>query len=135
MYGDRVLIPPSLRYHVLQILHAAHQGVSGMVARAKSLYWPGINADIKTTHDSCALFCKNAPSQPTCPPTQPEIPATPFKSIFADFLDVSGYHYFIAGDRLSGWVEVFSSKQESSNAGAAGLISHLCSFLPHLGYH
>ena len=46
---------------------------------------------------------------------------------------MSGYHYLIAGDRLSGWVEVFSSKQGNSNAGAAGLISHLRSFFATFG--
>ena len=32
MYGDRVVVPSSLRRSVLDILHSAHQGVSGMDA-------------------------------------------------------------------------------------------------------
>ena len=47
MYGSRIVIPASLRREVLECLHAAHQGVSGMKARASnSVYWPGIAADI-----------------------------------------------------------------------------------------
>ena len=50
MYGDRVIIPTSLRSRVLQILHSAHQGSTGMEARAQSLlYWPGMSLDIKRT--------------------------------------------------------------------------------------
>ena len=47
MYNDRVIIPETLRGAILDILHSAHQGVSGMESRAQSLlYWPGIHADI-----------------------------------------------------------------------------------------
>ena len=37
MYFDCVIIPVSLCQSILSILHSAHQGVSGMEARAKSL--------------------------------------------------------------------------------------------------
>jgi len=55
----------------------------------------------------------------------PDIPCTPFESIFADFFLESGYHFLVAGDRLSGWVEVYSSPAGSSKAGSKGLIAHL----------
>ena len=59
------------------------------------------------------------------PVTAPEVPSTPFEAIFADFFEESGYHYLVAGDRLSGWVEVYSSKVHSQKAGSASLIAHL----------
>ena len=134
LYGDRVLIPSSLRHHVIQILHSAHQGISGMEARARSLiYWPGISSDIKTARESCALCCKNAPSQPSLPTVAPDIPSTPFESIFADFCYVADHQFLIAGDRLSGWVEVFSSKSDGPNAGRGGLIAHLRSLFAIFG--
>ena len=34
MHGNRIIIPLSLQVCVLSILHAAHQGVSGMQNRA-----------------------------------------------------------------------------------------------------
>ncbi len=46
--GDRIVIPTSLRSTCLEALHAAHQGITGMTARAKSsIYWPGITTDIR----------------------------------------------------------------------------------------
>ena len=50
LYKDRVIVPPSLRGEVLSTLHAAHQGISMMTARAESsVFWPGKSADISTT--------------------------------------------------------------------------------------
>ena len=135
MFCDRVVLPSSLRSKALSILQSAHQGTSAMEARAKSLlFWPGINKDIKTKRDECDVCCKNAPSQPALPAqSNPDIPTTPFKSIFADFFYESGCHYLIAGDRLSGWVEAFSSKHGSSKSGSVGLVSHLRSLFATFG--
>ena len=42
-YNDRVVLPQTLRMKALDILHSAHQGVSGMEDRARTIvYWPGI---------------------------------------------------------------------------------------------
>ena len=47
-FGDRLVMPEKFRKDVLDILHVAHQGTSGMILRAsKSLYWPGMNSDIQ----------------------------------------------------------------------------------------
>ena len=125
-YNNRVVLPPSLRPRALEVLHSAHQGVSAMEDRARGIvYWPGITYDIQITRNSCTDCCKNAPSQASLPAMVPEIPSTPFESIFADFFEASGYHYLVAGDRLSGWVEVYSSPVGSSRAGSSGLIAHL----------
>jgi len=97
-----------------------------MEDRARGVvYWPGITHDIQLTRSSCADCCKNAPSQAPLPAAAPEIPSTPFESIFADFFEIGGYHYLVVGDRLSGWVEVYSSPVGSSKAGSSGLIAHL----------
>ena len=45
LYNDRVVVPPSVRGEVLSTLHAAHQGISMVIARAESsVFWPGISA-------------------------------------------------------------------------------------------
>ena len=125
-YNDRIVLPPSLRARALDVLHSAHQGVSGMTDRAQSVvYWPGITEDIQRARSSCKACCRNAPSQAALPATPPECPETPFEAVFADFFEESGHHYLVAGDRLSGWVEVYSSPVGSAKAGAKGLIAQL----------
>ena len=43
LYKSRVIVPVSLRSLVLETLHSAHQGVTGMTLRAQeSVWWPGI---------------------------------------------------------------------------------------------
>ena len=97
-----------------------------MEERAREVvYWPGITNDIACTRDTCKECCRNAPQQAALPVSAPEVPGTPFEAIFADFFEESGYHYLVAGDRLSGWVEVYSSKVHSQKAGSASLIAHL----------
>ena len=125
-YNDRIVLPPSLRERALDVLHSAHQGVSGMTDRAQSVvYWPGITEDIQRARSSCRACCRNAPSQAALPAIPPECPETPFEAVFADFFEESGHHYLVAGDRLSGWVEVYSSPVGSAKAGAKGLIAQL----------
>ena len=48
LYKDRVVIPVSLRYRVLNKFHSAHQGVTSMHIRAQQIvFWPGITQDIE----------------------------------------------------------------------------------------
>ena len=110
LYQDRVVVPSSLRDTILQGLHAAHQGVSAMQSRAQSIvFWPGMTLDIQDIRSRCRECNRNAPSQaPTLSePATP--PLTPFEQIFADFFEFAGHHYLVAGDRLSGWSEIFST--------------------------
>ncbi|KAJ8369165.1 hypothetical protein SKAU_G00091930 [Synaphobranchus kaupii] len=121
LFKDRVVIPPSLRGKVLSALHAAHQGVSMMTARAESsVFWPGMSADISATRRNCEHCHRMAPSQPGAPPTPP-IPAIyPFQAVCSDFFVHRGVHYLVTVDRYSNWPII-----SKSTGGAAGLINHL----------
>ena len=134
LYGNRVVIPEYLRNNVLEHLHSGHQGVSAMSARARELvFWPGISRDIQSTRDSCDPCNRNARSQVATPVVESSIPSTPFEKIFADHFEFCGNHYLVAGDRLSGWVEVFRAPHHTALAGAKGLISALRSLFATFG--
>ncbi len=79
--------------------------------------------DIKAMRDQCVTCNKNVLSQAALLPVPSLIPSTPFESIFADFFDYCGHHYLVAGDRLSGWVEIFQAAHGTAHAGAQGLIT------------
>ena len=71
-YKHRIVVPKSLRSMVLDTLHSAHQGVSGMISRAdQSVFWPGITLDIQKKRDNCLTCTRNAPSQPMTKPVDP----------------------------------------------------------------
>ena len=134
LYRDRVVIPSSLRHTVLSNLHSAHQGTSSMQLRAQAIvFWPGMTASIQETRSRCQECNRNAPSQASTP-TEPAIPpSTPFEQVFSDFFEFGGHHYLVAGDRLSGWSEVFSTPSGSSWSGARGLIACLRSLFATFG--
>ena len=112
--SPRIVIPPNLRKEVSQSLHSAHQGVTGMNERAKAgVYLPGITTDIQYARDSCTGCNKTMPSQARTPPIEPRIPTTPFEAIACDFFHFKGHYYFVAADRLSGWLELQQDRTES----------------------
>ena len=120
-YGDRIVVPLALRQPCLLALHSAHQGVSGMMARANSsLYWPGMTRDIEATRTNCTECNGNAPSQPKMPPVAPEVTDRPFGSICADYFHHAGSCYLVVVDRYSGWPIV-----SQATGGAAGLAATL----------
>ena len=73
-YKNRIVIPPSLRQHVLTVLHSAHQGVTSMEAHAGStVFWAGISPAIIALQETCNHCNCMAPSQPSAPPS-PTVP-------------------------------------------------------------
>ena len=132
--GARILIPPSLRQEIIQSLHSAHQGVGGMNERAKAgVYWPGITKDIETVRASCSSCNRSMPSQPRAPPVEPLIPSTPFEAVACDYFKFNGYYYFIAADRLSGWLEVNKIPVGTNESGSKGLCKALRRLMIQVG--
>lgn len=126
MYRDRVVIPKSLRKAVLTTLHSAHQGVASMQLRAQTImFWPGMSLDTAAKRNNCRECNRNAPSQAALPSEPSDPPSCPFEKIFADFCDLGGHRYLVAGDRLSGFTEVFKISNGSTGCGSRGLIKCL----------
>ena len=110
----KMLIPKPLRGQVLEGLHAAHQGHTGMLANARQrFFWPGLDASIRATRKQCRQCNKNAPSQqaePTVPSPEPEYP---FQLVVTDLFSLQGHTFLVYADRYTGWVEVFRAKSTS----------------------
>ena len=54
--GERCVVPSSMRKDILSKVHAAHMGIVGTLRRAReSVYWPGMNEDIKTYISKCRI--------------------------------------------------------------------------------
>ena len=122
----RIVVPQNLRSEVISTLHSAHQGISGMNERAKAgVFWPGITNDIQKARNNCNRCNNIMPSQARTPPIEPHIPTTPFESIACDYFHFIGHYYFIAADRLSGWLELQQVKVGTNEAGAEGLCKAL----------
>ena len=127
LYKGRAIIPASMRRETLEVLHSAHQGVTGMVGRAmEAVFWPHMQEDIARTRQACTSCDQNTPSQPAAPPHHLPTPAYPFEMIASDFFSYAGKHFLIVVDRYSGWLSIYPA----GNDGAASLIKQLrCHFL------
>ena len=105
---DRVVIPKSLRTQVINGLHAAHQGVSSMLSRARcSVYWPGIDADLRNKRYMCSHCNEIAPSQPREPLALSDSPEYPFQRICTDYFEIGSHAYLSIVDRFTGWIIVY----------------------------
>ena len=104
-YKRRLVIPEKLRSMVLDTLHAAHQGVSGMINRAEqSVFWPHITTDIERMRAMCWTCVRNSPSQPAGKPVAPPSPSYPFQMLATDYCHLNGVNYLVIVDRYSGWL-------------------------------
>lgn len=104
LYGSRLVIPISLRRHVLSRLHDSHRGVEATRRRARqTVWWPGISSDITNTVRACDACQEMLPSQPREPLLSDPLPSRPFEDTSADLFTHAGKDYLIYSDRLSGW--------------------------------
>ena len=103
----RLLVPQLLRREVLECLHSAHQGVTGMREHAKHrLFWPGLDAALCLTRAQCADCNNKAPSQSAEPLLEVETPEFPFQSTATDLFHCQGHKFLIYVDRFSAWLEI-----------------------------
>ena len=108
LMNSRIVIPKAMRTQILQSLHAAHQGTSGMSARAnQTVYWPGMNAAIRTHRSNCASCNQIAPSQSAEPMIITPDPEWPFQQICVDYFEHEGHSYLTSVDRYSFWINIF----------------------------
>ena len=107
MYKDRVVLPRVLRREILEGLHAGHQGVVSMRARAANcVFWPGIDQaiqDVRSRFRTCDYI---APSQANEPAITAEPPMYPFQQVSTDYWELDGATYLVVVDRYSGWPSV-----------------------------
>ena len=107
IFKGRAVVPTILRQQVLQALHQAHQGVSGMTLRSQnSVWWPNLSKDIERTQAMCTTCHQNAPSQLPLPSVHPPLPDHPFQLVSSDYFQVEGHTYLIMVDRYSNWPNI-----------------------------
>jgi hypothetical protein len=129
LFNERIVIPPSARTRVLQTLHSAHQGSTGMLLRAEqSVYWPGMTNDIKDTRAGCSTCNIIVPSQSDMPPVQPVIPAYTFQHVCADYFTLHGQYFGVVVDRFSNWFNIYRGR-----GGAECLVAMLTRLFQDMG--
>ncbi|XP_064083925.1 uncharacterized protein K02A2.6-like [Macrobrachium nipponense] len=131
LYGPRIVIPAALRRRTLDRLHDSHRGIEATRHRAmQTVFWPGINADIKSKVESCEACQQLLPSQQQEPYMCDDHPSRPFESVSADFFHVAGKSFLVIADRLSGWPVVVPCGRDIT---AARVTRMFCVFFREVG--
>lgn len=116
--GERVVIPGTLRKHMLTVIHESHLGIVKCKQFARDLvYWPGINNQIDDVVSRCETCQSNRKKQQKEPLLPVEVPTGPWQVVACDLFDhgKNKTKYLIIADYYSDWFEV-EALPESSNA-------------------
>ena len=120
-YGLRVIIPSTLRNHILELLHLGHFGVQHMEQLARStVYWPRIDFDIENLCrkcTSCGQF-QNKPDKPSIHPWM--MPEKPWSRLHLDHaINFLGRNWLVLVDAYSKYPCIHPTTSTSSKSTTA----------------
>ena len=92
--GERVVIPQSQRNTILHQLHAAHLGAESMIRRARAtVFWLGLNKDLKQMANNCYICQEHKPSKQREPLIQHNDGHYPWEKCGVDLCECNGKMY------------------------------------------
>lgn len=131
LWGNRVVIPATLRSEILTELHKSHPGIVRTKSLARSyVWWPTLDSDIEEMCQHC-VDCQQYLPKPEAAPVHPwEWTGSPWERVHVDFAGpFKGQMYFILVDSHSKWPEVV----RMSSTTATATINVLRDIFAHLG--
>ena len=131
-YGLRVIIPSTLRNHILKLLHLGHFGMQRMKQLSRStVYWPRIDFDIENLCrkcTSCGQF-QNKPDKPSIHPWM--MPEKPWSRLHLDHaINFLGRNWLVFVDAYSKYPCIHPTTSTSSKSTTAILEQEFA----HFGY-
>ena len=131
-YGLRVIIPSTLRNHILKLLHLGHFGMQRMKQLARSTVdWPRIDFDIENLCrkcTSCGQF-QNKPDKPSIHPWM--MPEKPWSRLHLDHaINFLGRNWLVLVDAYSKYPCIHPTTSTSSKSTTAILEQEFA----HFGY-
>ena len=131
-YGSRVIIPSTLRNHILKLLHLGHFGKQRMKQLARStVYWPRIDFDIENLCRKCTSYgqFQNKPDKPSIHPWM--MPEKPWSRLHLDHaINFLGRNWLVLVDAYSKYPCIHPTTSTSSNSTTAILEQEFA----HFGY-
>ncbi|XP_074655641.1 uncharacterized protein LOC141909154 [Tubulanus polymorphus] len=106
--GERAVIPKSMYNIIKDKIHSSHLGIESCLRRAReSVYWPGMNAQMREYMLSCSLCREHDQAQSKEPMLIETPPANrPWEKIGVDLFNLKGEVYLITVDYFSNFWEV-----------------------------
>ena len=121
--GDRIVVPATLRKSLTEKLHQAHMGAESTLRRARtSLWWPGMNSQLKQFISSCQVCQSFQRKNPKESLMSHSIPDRPWSKIAADLFEFKGEHYLVLVDYYSDWIEFDKMRDQTATETIALLL-------------
>ena len=116
VFGDRVVIPESLRLPILRQFHAGHPGIVRMKSLARSyVYWPNMDSHIETLVKNCSRCMIASKNPPRITPQPWPTPDKAWERVHIDFAGpMNGVMYMVVVDAYSKWPEIIPMTHASS---------------------
>ena len=128
--GDRIVVPPTLRREILNIIHQGHLGQEKCLLRARtSVFWPGLTKDVINLVKECDPCQRHQRQQQKQPIMQPEPPNYPWQRLNSDLFEFKGHQYQLISDQYSKFPVIRKLTSTSSQA----IVTHLKSIFAEHG--
>ena len=123
--GLRCVVPSSLRPKIRERLHGAHTGVEGCLRRAReTVYWPGLNADLRDYIAKCGVCATYQKDQQKEPLISHKIPNRPWETVGCDIFHWEDRDYLCTVDYYSSYFEINQLKEKTGNEVISTLKRH-----------
>lgn len=128
-WGQRLVIPESLRGGVLTTLHESHPGISRMKGLARGhVWWPSLDADLEAIVREC-LPCQRARPAIKPGPIQSWPPAVrPWERIHMDHATYASQTLLVIVDAYSRWPIVQIVPSTDADRNIAALRNHFAAY-------
>ena len=131
LMGERLVVPASMRKHILDILHGSHFGAEKCKSRAlQAVYWPRILKEIEDQVAHCQICQRHQRTNIKEPMLPHEIPAIPWTKVGGDILDFQGTYYLLVVDYTSKFPELATLGKTKT---AAAVITKLKAIFARFG--
>lgn len=128
-FGERVIIPKSMRKFMLDKLHEPHFGITKTRLRAQELvFWPCINNEIEQMISRCRICLENSSIKQKEPLIPHQIPDKPFHKLACDILEFKAKNYLVIVDYYSNWIELIRLKNKTAQEVNKVLLQTFASF-------
>ena len=118
LYGSRVVIPPSLRSQVLQLLHLGHFGMQRMKSLVRTaVYWPGMDAEIMDLCHWCTTCAEHQKKPPKAANHPWMLPEKPWSRVHVDHaINFLGSNWLILIDAYSKYPSIHPTTSTSTKS-------------------
>ncbi|XP_060083209.1 uncharacterized protein K02A2.6-like [Ylistrum balloti] len=105
--GEAIVIPSKLRSAMKDRRHSAHLGHDSMLRKARgTIFWPGMNSDMRQLVNTCELCQETKPRNAPEPLQHHADGDVPWTKVGLDLFEIQGSQYLITVDYLTNFIEV-----------------------------